>query len=117
MLFGLLRSRHLAASTEGQSPWTDRAAGVGKVWTDAIDGRAFPDDGWPQVGVCAIHPAGKGPTTITGANELGAAATSAAQDHGERRDGKWLQTFAEPKLICRHLRIQTPSSCESRVKI
>src|SRR6266436_5583218 len=94
---------------------TDGAAGIGEVRADANDGRAFPYDRRSRVGFSALHPAGKGPTDAAFANELGTATAIAAKDHGQRRDGKWLQTFAKRCLISKHLRLQLPLSSESRV--
>ena len=99
LLFSLQRSGDLTTSTAGQSPRPDRAPSLGKIGTDANDGCAFPDHRWAGVGVRAIPPTGKGPAITVGPDELGAATTIAAADHGERRSGKWLQTFASPSLI------------------
>ena len=54
---------------------------------------------------------------VAGADELGVAAAVTAENHGERRIGKWLQTFDQLTLSPRHLRPQTPSSSESRVRL
>src|SRR6266446_489671 len=116
LLFGLLRPNHLAPSVAGQGAGTDGAAGIGEVRADANDGRAFPYDRRSRVGFSALHPAGKGPTDAAFANELGTATAIGAKDHGQRRDGKWLQTFAKRCLISKHLRLQLPLSSESRVK-
>jgi hypothetical protein len=104
----------LAPSTARQSAWFNGASGVGEVRAHADDGRAFPNHRWARHSVRALHPTRKGSSTDTGTDELGTAATIAAPDHGERRVGNWLQTFAKPSLILRHLRNHTPSSSEDR---
>jgi hypothetical protein len=62
----------------------------------------FPTTDGRGHSVRALHPTRKGSSTDTGTDELGTAATIAAPDHGERRVGNWLQTFAKPSLILRH---------------
>src|SRR5947209_5641102 len=116
LLFGLLRASHFAASVEEQSPRFDSSAGTRKVRADATQRRAFPDDRWQRVDLCALHPTGEGPTIIALPNELGTARPISAADYGQRRVGKWLQTFGRPSLISKGFSMQLPSSSESRVR-
>src|SRR2546423_7554900 len=103
LFLGLLRSRNAPPSIADQSTRTDRATSIGEVWTDANDGCAFSDDRRTRVDVCALYPTRKGPTITTGADEVGITTAIPAQDHRERRVGKWLQTFANPSLNSRYL--------------
>lgn len=66
-------------------------------------------------GIGALHPTGARPATVAGADEVEAAAASPAAAHGQKKVGKWLQTFDQLTLISGHLRTRTPPSGESRV--
>lgn len=116
VLTGGLRAGHLAPPTAGQGAGTHRAAGVGEIQPDGDDGRASSDDPQPGAGLPALHPAGGGSTVVAGADAVGTASAVTATDHGERRPGKWLQTFRVSGLIAGHLRRRMPSSRESRVR-